>query len=81
MVVHDGVVEFLDAPEQARKQKQKAAVVQQKRQRAAEQGKRYRAMPGEKHQPGTGRPRPAGTPKHKHKQQRPGKPHAGKQRR
>ncbi|KAL4422432.1 hypothetical protein ABPG75_008629 [Micractinium tetrahymenae] len=47
VVVHDGVVEFLDSPQQAKKQKQKQAAVQQKRRSAAEQGKRFRSMPGE----------------------------------
>ncbi|KAL4436114.1 hypothetical protein ABPG77_005562 [Micractinium sp. CCAP 211/92] len=47
VVVHDGIVEFLDSPEQAKKQKQKQAAVQQKRRVAAEQGKRFRSVPGE----------------------------------
>lgn len=64
VMVHDGVVEFLDSPEQAARQLKKQAAVQQKLRHSAQHGKRFRSVPGEKPPVGQGgRPRPSGATK------------------
>jgi hypothetical protein len=54
VVVHDGVVEFLDSPAQQQKQKKKQKDVAARRKAAGEHGKRFRSLPGQ--------PRPGGGP-------------------